>query len=176
VADPEFEKLVQHFAEQQQKAGTDDVVDWEEMKNWWIKAVHDLFNQIDGWLHSLILSGSVKSARATMELTEEDLGRYKIESLELQLASRKLIFKPEGTMLIGAFGRVEVTGPNGKAVLLLLNTDSKVPPTERRAHVAWFITRPAPSFRPPPRSRPELRPLTQDSFQQLFTDLFGISR
>jgi hypothetical protein len=176
VADPEFEKLVQHFAERQQKADTDDVVDWEEMKNWWIKAVHDLFSQIDVWMHSLIQSGSVKSARTTMEMTEEDLGRYKIESLELRLASRKLTFKPEGTMLIGAFGRVEVSGPNGKAVLLLLNTDNKVPSMERRAHVAWFITHPAPSFRPPTRTRPELRPLTQDSFQQLFTDLFGIGR
>jgi hypothetical protein len=32
VADPEFEKLVQQFAERQQKVSAEDTVDWEEMK------------------------------------------------------------------------------------------------------------------------------------------------
>lgn len=176
VAAPDFEELVQRFAERQQKADAENVVDWNEMKTWWLKAVHDLFNEVDTWLHSLIQSGSVKSVRMTMKLMEQDLGSYDIESLELHLASRSLIFKPVGTMLIGAFGRIEVSGPNGKAVLLLLNTNDKVPAKERRAHVAWFITHPAPNLRPTLRSPPELRLLTQDSFQQLFTDLFGISR
>jgi len=176
VADPDFEKLVQQFAEGQQKADAENIVDWKEMKNWWVQIVHDLFNQIDGWLHSLIESGSVKSLRKTTKLREQDLGGYDIESLEIQVASRKLAFVPVGTMLIGAFGRIEVNGPNGKAVLVLLNTDNKVPPQERRAHVAWFITHPAPSFRPVPRIRPELRPLTEASFQELFTDRYGISR
>jgi hypothetical protein len=176
VADPNFEQLVQQFAERQQRADAENVVDWKEMKDWWVQTVHDLFNQIDGWLHSLIQSGSVKSLRKTTKLMEQDLGRYDIESLELQLSSRKLTFDPVGTMLIGAFGRIEVSGPNGKAVLLLLNTDKAVPPNERRAHVAWFITHPVPNFRQLPRTQPEFRSLTQDSFQQLFTDLFGINR
>ena len=176
MADPEFEKLVQQFAERQQKTDAESVVNWQEMKIWWVKTVRDLFTQIDGWLHSLISSGSVKSVRTTIQLMEQDLGRYDIESLQLELASQRMTFKPVGTMLIGAFGRIEVSGPNGKAVLLLLNTDNKVPPNERRSHVAWFVTHPAPSFRPTIRSRPDLRPLTQDSFQQLFTDLFGINR
>jgi hypothetical protein len=175
VADPEFEKLVQQFAERQQKADAEDVVDWEEMKNWWGQTVHNLFDQIDGWLRSLIQSGYIKSLRKSTQLIEEDLGAYDIESLELQLASRKLTFDPVGTVLIGAYGRIEVSGPNGKAVLLLLNTDSKIQPQERRAHVAWFITHPAANFRLLPKTRPELLPLTQDSFQQLFTDLFGVN-
>ena len=176
VTDPDFEKLVQRFAERQQKDDAENVVDWNEMKRWWVGTVHGLFDQIDGWLHSLIQSGSVQSIRKTTQLTEEDLGRYDVESLELVLASRKLTFEPIGTMLIGAFGRIEVSGPNGKAVLLLLNTDSKVPHKEKRAHVAWFIAHPAPNLRSLPKTRPELRSLTQDSFQQLFTDLFGIDR
>ncbi|MDB6106256.1 MAG: hypothetical protein JWO52_6255 [Gammaproteobacteria bacterium] len=176
MADPEFEKLVQRFAERQQRIDAEDAVDWEEMKNCWVQTVHGLFNQIDGWLHSLIQSGSVKSIRKTTKLIEESLGAYDIESLEIQLAARKLTFEPVGTMLIGAFGRIEVSGPTGKAVLLLLNPDNKVPPKERRAHAAWFITHPALSSRSLPRNRPELRPMTQNSFQQLFTDLFGINR
>jgi len=68
----------------------------------------------DGFSLSLIQSGSVRSIRKTTQLTEEDLGRYDVESLELVLASRKLTFEPIETMLIGAFGRIEVSGPTGK--------------------------------------------------------------
>lgn len=176
VADSDFEKLVQQFAERQLKNDAENVVDWNEMKRWWVGMVDDLFSQIDAWLRPLILSGSVKSIRKSVQLTEQDLGRYDIASLELLLASRKLTLEPVGTMLIGAFGRIEVSGPNGTAVLLLLNTDNKVPPNDKRAHVAWFIAHPAQSLRSLPKTRLERRPLTQESFQQLFTDLFGISR
>ena len=174
MANPDFEKLVLRFAERQQKDDAENVVDWNEMKGWWVKVVHDLFNQIDGWLNSLIQSGSVQSFRKSTQLTEEALGVYDVESLELVLASRKLTFKPVGTMLIGAFGRIEVSGPNGQAVLLLLNTNNNVPLKEKRAHVSWFVGHPARNLRPLSKTGLDLRALTQDSFQQLFTDLFGI--
>jgi hypothetical protein len=176
VASSDFEKLVQRFVARQQQNDAENVVNWNEMKRWWIEAVNSLFNQIDAWLNSLIQSGSVESLRKSIQLTEQDLGRYDIESLELLLASRRLTFEPVGTMLIGAFGRVEVSGPNGKVVLLLLNTDNTVAPEKRRSHAAWFIAHPAQNLRPLAKSRPELRSLTEESFQQLFTDLFCIDR
>lgn len=173
VADADFEKLVQQFAERHREDDAAHPVDWEEMKRWWVTKVHELFDQIDGWLRPLTESGAVQSSRGRTLLTEEDLGHYEIESLQLQVASRSLRFEPVGTMLIGAFGRIEVQGPNGSAVLLLLSTVTDGSPGQRRSNVHWFISHPAD---PRPRTRANLRPLTQDSFQQLFTDLFGISR
>jgi hypothetical protein len=170
VADTDFEKRVKQFA------NTENAVDWAAERNWWIQQVHELFNQIEGWLRPLIDSGPVTFSRTKIQLDEEDLGRYSIDSLELWLSGRKLTFKPVGTMLIGAFGRIDISGPNGKAVLLLRSTDDKVQAHERRAHAAWFISPPAPApgVRVSPRSKPEPRQFDLDSFQQMFTDLFGI--
>jgi hypothetical protein len=174
VPDPEFERRVQQFAEKQKEAATENAVDLKVTKDAWVKAVHDLFDQIHAWLGSVIQSGAVKSSRPRTYLAEESLGRYEIETLQLQLASKKMTFRPVGTLLIGAFGRIEVSGPKGKAVLLLLNTNKTVPPSERRLHVGWFIAPPAPVVRSVPRAQTEMKPLTEDSFQQLFADLFGI--
>lgn len=182
MADPDFEKLVQQFAE----AEAASTVNWGEIRDRWIQQVRELFDQIEVWLRPLIVGGTVQASRPPRVLTEEDLGTYTLQSLLLQLASRKLVLEPVGTMLIGAFGRIEATGPNGTAVLLLLNTDKTLPPKDRWQSVSWFITYPSPQVllraRPfggqslPPVPRSESRPLTQDSFQQLFADLFGIRR
>ncbi len=182
VADPDFEKLVQQFAE----AEAASAVNWDEIRDRWIQQVRELFDQIEVWLSPLIVGGTVQVSRPPRILMEEDLGTYTVQSLLLQLASRKLVLEPIGTMLIGAFGRIEATGPNGTAVLLLLNTDKTLPPQDRWQSVSWFISYPSSQFLPrprpiggqslPPISRSESRPLTQDSFQQLFADLFGIRR
>lgn len=150
-------------------------MNWQELRAWWTLKVTQLFDQIEEWLRPLIDLGAIKSTRGSMQLTEQDIGQYDIELLQLQLASRKLTFKPEGTMLVGAYGRIEVSGPTGKVVLLLRDTDKNVPLKEKRAHVDWFITRPMPELRSLPRNWPERRPWTEESFQQMFTDLFGIS-
>jgi len=176
MPNPEFEDLVRRFAERQERAEREDAVDWQELRSWWTRKVTQLFDQIEAWLRPLIDSGAIKSTRHPMQLTEEDIGQYDVESLQLQLASRKLTFRPEGTMLVGAFGRIEVSGPTGKTVLLLRDADKDVPLKGKRTHVDWFIARPIPELRSQPRNRQERRPLTEDSFQQMFTDLFGISR
>lgn len=169
-----FEDRVKQFAEEQEKVDAENAVDWKAVKDDWIKAVRELFDQITGWLKPLIESGSLRAARSHISCEEQDLGPYKIEALELQLASKKMTFKPVGTVLIGAWGRIDVTGPTGKAALLLLNTDKSAPPKERRLHLGWFIGRPIAAGVVLPRTRPELKPLTEDSFEGLFEDLFGI--
>ena len=172
MSEREFEKLVRDFA----RAAEENAVNWEEMKKWWLLEAHNLFDLIEQWLGPLIQSQAVKATRPKVYLTESELGRYPIESLRLTLAGRDLTFAPEGTMLVGAFGRIEANGPRGNAALLLLNTDDSLPPAKRREQVAWFIAHPAAALGQPRRTPPDLRPLTEQSFQQLFADLFGITR
>jgi hypothetical protein len=45
MADPDFEKLVQRFAERQRKEDAENVVGWQERQHWWVAAVRDLFDQ-----------------------------------------------------------------------------------------------------------------------------------
>jgi hypothetical protein len=174
MASSDFERLVLEFAKKNKQEAAEEAVDWDEQRKWWIQRAQQLFDQIESWLRPLIDSGTVTSVRSKVFLNEQDLGRYEIESLKLELAGRNLTIVPEGSMFIGVFGSMAVSGPRIKAVLLLLNTDKDVPPTRRRDHTEWFITQPSPIGLAARRARPERHLLTEQSFKDLFAAAFGI--
>jgi hypothetical protein len=70
------------------------------------------------------------------------------------------------SVIIGGFGRIDVGGPNGSAMLVLCPPDDNIPREQHRDRAEWFISHPL--------RRTILRPLTQATFEQLFADLFGI--
>ena len=43
----EFEDLVRRFAEREERAERENVVDWQELKTWWTRKVTQLFDQIE---------------------------------------------------------------------------------------------------------------------------------
>ena len=173
MPNPDFEKLVRKFAEQQQKEAAQAAVDWHERKTWWIKRVRQLFDQIGVWLQPLIESGVVQFKRSMMPAHEENIGPYDIEWLELRVVEKKLTFLPVGTLLLRASGRIDASGPTGDISLVLIEADTTELPQERRAQATWFIRHPS---LPVPRSRSDLRPLNESTFEELFADLFGIPR
>ena len=174
MADPDFDKLVQDFAARSKKPEADIAIEWDEIKRSWIKATTTLYDQVDAWLQSLIESGSVKSSRRTAQAGEDELGPYEIPSLTLQVGGKDVTFLPVGTLLLGALGRIEVSGPFGRAALLLMGTDGNVPAEKQREHGSWFIAYPLREVGVVARGRANLTPWTRESFQQTFADLLGI--
>lgn len=170
-----FEDLVRDYAERQQRDETAEPVRRQTRIKWWQDRVGELVDDITQWLSPLVESGSLRIERSTAHLEEESLGRYEISSVIVKLGPKQLMLKPLATVIIGALGRIDVTGPNGKATLLLASQgDSTASPEDRMANVGWFISRPLLGGKPTRPQRRELRPLTQETFQDLFTDLFGI--
>jgi hypothetical protein len=173
VPNSEFEKLVKQFAEKKKPDADMEREFRAATKQQWISSVRALYDEINGWLHPLIDSKAVKLSRRLIKTHEQSLGQYEIESLEITLASKKLVFKPVGTVLVGAYGRIEVTGPKGSTTLLLLATDNTLPPSERRKNVNWYIANVVKNlYTRVPKNPPQM--LDKAMFEQLFTDLFGI--
>jgi len=182
MPDSEFEDLVRKYAERQKQIADGNTVDWENRRRWWQARASQLFDQIGEWLAPLIQAGSVSFERPKVPLHEDDLGAYEIESGIIRLGPDKIVLKPVGSVIVGGFGRIDVEGPNTRAMLLLTFVDPTIPPTERRAKASWFVVYPllsnfnlnVTSQRLRPQRR-ELRPLTKEVFQELFTAAFGIS-
>lgn len=159
-----FENLVHRFATSQED---EDSARWEERRIWWQNKVGELETQVKEWLRPLIDSGTIKFSQWTVRITEETLGTYSIPTVQIELRHRNLWLRPIGSVIVGGFGRINVDGPAGNAMLILTNERDDIQPDKRRAEAEWFIAHP---------KRPtELRILTRESFEQLFTDLFGIS-
>ncbi len=169
-----FEELVREYAERERTDEAEAPALRQSRIQWWEGRVGALLGDISRWLSPLVQSGSLKIEPGKVNLEEESLGRYEIASGIIKLGPKRLTLNPIGTIIIGALGRIDVTGPNGKAVLLLVAPDDSTASTkDRMANASWFISHPLLSGKAKAQRR-ELRPLTQETFQDLFTDLFGI--
>lgn len=83
----------------------------------YLTRVQQLYGDVREWL-------SAEDARATFRdgevaLNEELVGRYNAQRLEATCSTGlKLTFVPRGLCVVGARGRVDVTGPLGREILV----------------------------------------------------------
>ncbi len=157
-----FEELVRQRAKQQKSNG----VDWEERKRWWQERMQSLLNEVEQWLDPLIKDQTIEFTRSIVQRSEDLLGAYQIESGLIKLGNEKLELRPVGSVIVGGFGRVDVKGPNRTAMLLLCAPDPSIAKDRLRDSAEWFIA--------PPQRPTEFQPLTKDSFERMFADLFGL--
>lgn len=168
----DFKKIVEEQAAKEKQAEVEVAAVVRYRGEWWPRRVHELLEEIAGWIKPLLDGGTLVFEKRKIPLYEEALGSYEIESAKVRLGTKTLSIVPVGTFVIGAFGRVDVTGPNGKVTWLLLG--------ERMESAVWHVVHPVsvPSALRSPSARSTrgtFVPLTKDLFEQLFVDLFGIS-
>jgi hypothetical protein len=146
----------------------------------WQDAVVALIAQIREYLGEYAADGSLTFTESEIELMEEGLGRYEIKTLSIVAGPATVLVRPVGTMIVGAFGRVDMYR-QGRAgdfdrVLLLRMRTSPDDPTPR-----WAITLPpglgTPTNgglinRPMSSSLAQRAPLTKETLEQALDFLF----
>lgn len=103
------------------KGGTEIPPDPDLEKHSWLAAISDLFEQVIGCVADLIESGEVKVERSTIDIFEEELGRYTVPTLRLEINKQTFVFVPRSRKALGADGRVDLfeVGDHGHDVMLL---------------------------------------------------------
>jgi hypothetical protein len=90
--------------------------------------------------------------RTQIELSEEKIGKYKCQVLEIDFSGQVIRFEPVGTLIIGAWGRIDIQrkprGLRGETMLTLENS------REAPEWVLWFSG-----------SSGERRPFTQETLE-----------
>jgi hypothetical protein len=92
---------------------------WNTQRDEWLQHLNELFQRIRKFLKEYIDSGKMQFEPHSIELNEE-FGVYVVPQYTLKIGRKKVIFQPVGTLLIGSKGRVDVVGPAGTVVPLLL--------------------------------------------------------
>ena len=82
----------------------------DERRDRFVAEVEALFKQIMKWLTKLAKDGPVFYRERPISIYEEGIGEYKISELLVDVADRLIIFRPVGTMIYGAYGRVDILG------------------------------------------------------------------
>jgi len=91
----------------------------DEEKKKWIIAVNCLLNNIKQWINDSVEEGLIQISNKDIEIEEELLGKYKIQSVILKTKWDSIYIEPIGRMIIAAIGRVDIYNAKGNYTLLL---------------------------------------------------------
>lgn len=94
-------------------------IDWESKKKNWMCQVENLYRQIKDFLKEAVDEGLVQRAESSIDLNEEFIGSYSINTLLLKIGKNEVLFTPKGTLIIAGRGRVDMKGPQGDVMLIL---------------------------------------------------------
>jgi len=99
-------------------------VDWEARRKKWIAALNQLYEMIETYLQPSVKNGLVKIVYEDKIIIEENIGTYTVREMKLWAGTEQVVFDPKGTILIGSFGRVDMTGDEGAIMIVLIEWDS----------------------------------------------------
>ncbi len=106
----------------------DSSLDGEANRTAWSKQVNSLYKNVQTWLSAHAKSGYISFDINPIQLAQENLGHYEIDSLELDLVGgHQVIFQPVEMNILGAIGRIDVyhRGYSPHKVMLLLVDEGK---------------------------------------------------
>jgi len=112
-----LEQKLKEIAQQRQTVA----IDWDQRRDEWIRSVEELYSQIEEWFRDLLEQGLMAVRRTPKELSEEYLGTYQIEVLQIEMGDTTVVLDPVGRNIIGATGRIDmyVRGYRDDAMLLI---------------------------------------------------------
>ncbi|MCP4108955.1 MAG: hypothetical protein GY749_26060 [Desulfobacteraceae bacterium] len=92
----------------QNRKKKDSEINWDKKRDTWIDQVSKLYEDIEKWLETYIEKNYISLHFYEIALSEENIGKYDISVLELDLGEPSVVFRPVGANIIGADGRVDV--------------------------------------------------------------------
>ncbi|MHB8057272.1 MAG: hypothetical protein ACYDHC_05185 [Desulfuromonadaceae bacterium] len=101
------------------------IIDWNKEKDEWLAYLEQLYSIFEECLSEYTKKGAVDIQYQDVEISEENLGTYSARLMTIKLGNEQIKLKPIGTNLIGAKGRVDMTGRLGSAMLILVDSRMK---------------------------------------------------
>lgn len=154
-------KFRQFLASQKKEQDEKEVINWIEVKERWQMAADEFVAEIKRLLDEF--ASDIEIKQSEIEITEEELGCYKVPKLEVILpnAKQNIEFIPIGTNLIAAHGRFDMEGVAGKIKWVLVPENADKPmvsvriqskethsdTTEMASKLVWKLATPPPHIR-----------------------------
>ena len=110
---------INDFLKRKHTEAREQPVDWEARRREWLNALNGFYETIRAWLAPSISGGAVSVSEERAILKEEYLGQYDAPSLVLTIAKAHVRFRPVGTLLVGAKGRIDMLCGRHVAMIIL---------------------------------------------------------
>ena len=180
-----FDRFVQRRLKEAQAEDSSKKVDWGRTRDDWILSLRDLYASMEKYLKKYTETGQIHVARDKIQISEEYLGSYEVETITFQIGNDKVVAKPIGARMIGAAGRVDLIGARGTLRLVFL--EKKEPTIRNKTETGG---RPEEDLSRPPTSTGDIdksgwyiatlpprvatTPLSGDSFRDALMELSDV--
>lgn len=113
-------KSFDEFVKKSNESPSKDEVDWNATLKEWQDNLTSFYSKVERILEPYVSAEQIHLKKTKMELREEFLGTYEVDSLSINIGRINVDLKPIGTLLIGAKGRVDMIGPKGTIKFVLV--------------------------------------------------------
>lgn len=96
-------------------------------KSAWNHRIEELYEIIESHLQDYTRDGRITIIPSVMSLTEDLFGKYDTKALTITIGPNTVKLEPKGRFVIGAHGRVDMTGPAGTIKIVLVNENLSKP-------------------------------------------------
>ena len=121
MAEQDFSEFVKRKTAQVQ-----DDVDWGKRRADWLRELGELYSSMEHHLRPYTEAHEIEIDRTPIQLREDHLGTYDADKLTFRIGRDRIVAKPIGTLLIGARGRVDLSGPRKTLKIVLLDKGGPV--------------------------------------------------
>lgn len=99
--------------------GSDTVpVDWPRRLSEWLSSLGSLYSKLNLFLESEITQGLISVQESRVQLREDFLGDYEAPALFIHIGDAVVAVMPRGTLIVGSYGRVDLSGNNDEVMLI----------------------------------------------------------
>lgn len=100
-------------------------IDWDAQKNEWIDFIEQFYSSIEEWIKPYVDLHKLTYEYKKISLSEENIGTYDVDVMNINFAGQQVKIEPIGTLLIGTKGRIDMEGARGRVQFILADKDSK---------------------------------------------------
>ncbi|MCW3540504.1 hypothetical protein [Burkholderia cenocepacia] len=132
-----------HLIQKHKKDVEQQSVDWSARLERWKSELNGLYALVN---HALLDAGldSDDVSYEPKTIREDFIGSYSVERMTVHLGAATVMFDPIATLIIGGFGRVDVTSLTNRVRLIAIDASEKdnenIPVSSRKWQ--WVITDP----------------------------------
>jgi len=120
----EFDRYLQDHETSSAGAG---VVDWEKERDAWLDSLDKFYEQVENYLSEYRKAGKLSIEYEDVQIEEESISTYSAKMLRVNILDQSVTFKPVGTNLIGAKGRVDMKTAFGSVRFVLVDRAASAP-------------------------------------------------
>lgn len=117
TAAKEFDQFVKQMKKENE---TSSPVDWNKRKDDWLGALTRLYSTVEDYLSKYTPDRSIRIDYEDVNIIEERLGSYSARKMMLTLGKSIVELAPVGTVIFGAYGRVNIQGASARLRLVLV--------------------------------------------------------